>query len=107
MPRIAALRLTARRPSTLQQRAGAAAIAAVTRLRARGIRNIDVGCMQVNLHYHGQHFETLALIGLLENRIVHWSLYGQVSPTEAADLLAKSVSLSQMVDEMAEPHVVH
>ena len=40
----------------------------------------------------GEHFETLALIGLVENRIVHWSLYGQVSPNEAAELLAKSVS---------------
>jgi hypothetical protein len=58
-------------------------------------------------YYYCEHFATLALIGLVENRIVHWSLYGQVSPNEAADLLAKSVSLSQMVDEMAEPHVVH
>ena len=61
---------------------------------------------QVDYHYC-EHFETLALIGLAENRIVHWSLYGQVSPSEAADLLAKSVSLSQMVGEMAEPQVVH
>jgi hypothetical protein len=58
-------------------------------------------------YYYCEHFETLALIGLAENRIVHWSLYGQVSPSEAADLLAKSVSLSQMVGEMAEPQVVH
>ena len=58
-------------------------------------------------YYYCEHFETLALIGLSENRIVHWSLYGQVSPSEAADLLAKSVSLSQMVEQMAEPQVVH
>jgi hypothetical protein len=58
-------------------------------------------------YYYCEHFATLALIGLLENRIVHWSLYGQVSPNEAAELLAKSVSLSQMVDEMAAPQVVH
>jgi len=58
-------------------------------------------------YYYCEHFETLALIGLAENRIVHWSLYGQVSPSEAADLLAKSVSLSQMVGQMAEPQVVH
>ncbi len=63
-------------------------------------------CEQVD-YYYCEHFETLALIGLLENRIVHWSLYGQVSANEAAELLAKSVSLSQMVDEMAEPQVVH
>ncbi len=58
-------------------------------------------------YYYCEHFETLALIGLAENRIVHWSLYGQVSPSEAADLLDKSVSLSQMVDQMAEPQVIH
>ena len=58
-------------------------------------------------YYYCEHFETLALIGLAENRIVHWSLYGQVSPNEAADLLAKSVSLGQMVDQMAESQVVH
>ncbi len=63
-------------------------------------------CEQVD-YYYCEHFETLALIGLAENRIVHWSLYGQVSPNEAADLLAKSVSLSQMVGQMVEPQVVH
>lgn len=36
-----------------------AAIAAVRQLRARGVRNIDVGCMQVNLHYHPDAFATL------------------------------------------------
>ena len=37
-------------------RSKAAAAAAVRRLRKRGIRNIDVGCMQVNLMYHGTAF---------------------------------------------------
>jgi hypothetical protein len=37
----------------------AAAIAKVEALRARGIRNIDVGCMQINLRYHPDAFETL------------------------------------------------
>ena len=58
-------------------------------------------------YYYCEHFETLALIGVVEHRIVHWSLYGQVSPSEAADLLAKSVSLSRLVDQMAEPEVMH
>lgn len=35
------------------------AVAEVQRLRARGITNIDVGCMQVNLHYHGKAFVSL------------------------------------------------
>ena len=37
----------------------AAAIAEVRRLQAEGIRNIDVGCMQINLRYHPQAFESL------------------------------------------------
>jgi hypothetical protein len=37
----------------------AAALAAVRELRAGGVRNIDVGCMQVNLHYHGDAFTDL------------------------------------------------
>ena len=37
----------------------AAAIAEVEGLKARGIRNIDVGCMQVNLHYHPHAFADL------------------------------------------------
>jgi len=37
----------------------AAAIAEVRRLQARGIRNIDVGCLQVNLHHHPQAFDSL------------------------------------------------
>ncbi|NBO18251.1 MAG: hypothetical protein EBV03_03310 [Proteobacteria bacterium] len=35
------------------------AIAAVNRLRAAGIKNIDVGCMQVNLQHHGDAFANL------------------------------------------------
>ena len=37
----------------------AAAIAEVRKLQARGIKNIDVGCFQVNLHYHGDAFDGL------------------------------------------------
>ncbi len=37
----------------------AAALAAVRRLEEAGVRNIDVGCMQVNLHYHGDAFDSL------------------------------------------------
>lgn len=40
-------------------RSKAEAIAAVKRLRAAGVRNIDVGCMQINLHYHGAAFERI------------------------------------------------
>jgi len=36
-----------------------AAIAEVRRLKARGITNIDVGCLQINLYYHGDAFESL------------------------------------------------
>lgn len=36
-----------------------AAIAAVRELQARGVRSIDVGCMQVNLHHHPRAFANL------------------------------------------------
>ncbi len=37
----------------------AEAMAAVTALRARGVRSVDVGCMQVNLMYHAEAFSSL------------------------------------------------
>lgn len=37
----------------------AEAVAEVKKLKARGVRNIDVGCMQVNLMYHGENFASL------------------------------------------------
>ncbi len=36
-----------------------AAIAEVERLRAQGVTNIDVGCMQINLKYHPKAFDSL------------------------------------------------
>jgi hypothetical protein len=36
------------------------ALAEVERLYAQGVRNIDVGCMQVNLRYHGEAFGSFA-----------------------------------------------
>lgn len=38
----------------------AEAMAEVRRLQADGVENIDVGCMQVNLHFHGHNFDTEA-----------------------------------------------
>ena len=35
------------------------AIAAVKALQARGVRSIDVGCMQINLSYHPHAFRDL------------------------------------------------
>lgn len=37
----------------------AAAIKEIKKLQARGVRSIDVGCMQVNLAYHGDAFDSL------------------------------------------------
>jgi len=37
----------------------AAAVDAVERLRAEGADNIDVGCMQISLQYHGDAFDSL------------------------------------------------
>ncbi|MDP4796454.1 MAG: hypothetical protein NWR87_06035 [Rhodospirillales bacterium] len=38
----------------------AEALAEVQRLQDKGVQNIDVGCMQVNLHYHGENFNSAA-----------------------------------------------
>lgn len=35
------------------------AVAEVRRLQRRGVKNIDVGCMQINLYYHGDAFPSL------------------------------------------------
>jgi soluble lytic murein transglycosylase-like protein len=35
------------------------AIAHVEKLKARGVKNINVGCMQINLQSHGKRFKTL------------------------------------------------
>ncbi|MEQ9642575.1 MAG: transglycosylase SLT domain-containing protein [Alphaproteobacteria bacterium] len=35
------------------------AVAEVKRLRDKGVTNIDVGCMQVNLGYHGENFTSI------------------------------------------------
>lgn len=37
----------------------AEAVAEVRKLKARGVKNIDVGCMQVNLMYHGDRFSSV------------------------------------------------
>ena len=37
----------------------ATAIRAVRNLQERGVTNIDIGCMQINLHYHGDAFASL------------------------------------------------
>ena len=36
------------------------ALAVFERERARGVRLIDLGCMQINHHWHGREFETVA-----------------------------------------------
>lgn len=35
------------------------ALAAIKRFQAQGIKNIDVGCMQVNMKYHGAEFSSI------------------------------------------------
>ncbi len=35
------------------------AVAKVKELQKQGIRSIDVGCMQINLYYHGEHFSSV------------------------------------------------
>lgn len=37
------------------------AVAAVKKMQLQGIKSIDVGCMQVNLHYHPKAFQSIEL----------------------------------------------
>lgn len=37
----------------------AEAVAEAKRLKARGVKSFDVGCMQVNMHHHAQAFDSL------------------------------------------------
>lgn len=50
-----------------------AAIAAVKKLRARGIKNIDVGCMQVNLFHHSKAFKNLEEAFTPKNNVAYAS----------------------------------
>lgn len=52
-----------------------AAIATVKKLMARGIRNIDVGCMQVNLLHHSKAFKTLEEAFTPKNNVAYASKY--------------------------------
>jgi hypothetical protein len=88
----------------------AAAVAEVKKLQARGVRNIDVGCMQVNLLAHPDAFTSLDeafepstnvayaarfLVGLY-NSAQNWATagayYHSQTPSEAAPYKAKLLS---------------
>lgn len=88
----------------------AAAIAEVKKLQAAGVRNIDVGCMQVNLLAHPNAFASLDeafepatnvayaarfLVGLYENT-QNWptagAYYHSQTPSEAAPYKARLLS---------------
>jgi hypothetical protein len=53
----------------------AEAIAQVQALKARGIRNIDVGCMQINLQYHPNAFPDLETAFEPENNVGYAAKY--------------------------------
>lgn len=83
------------------------AIAEVRRLKAAGVRNIDVGCMQVNLMYHPEAFASLDEAFEPSNNVAyaasflkglfqatnHWmtaaSYYHSQTPSLAAEYLRK------------------
>jgi hypothetical protein len=85
----------------------AAAVAEVKKLQARGVRNIDVGCMQVNLLAHPDAFANLdeafeprtnvayagrflvSLYGSTQNWATAGAYYHSQTPSEAAPYKAK------------------
>ena len=88
----------------------AAAVAEVKKLQARGVRNIDVGCMQVNLLAHPDAFADLdeafeprtnvayagrflvGLYGSTQNWATAGAYYHSQTPSEAAPYKAKLLS---------------
>lgn len=52
-----------------------AAIATVKKLMGRGMRNIDVGCMQVNLLHHSKAFKTLEEAFTPQNNVSYAAKY--------------------------------
>ena len=88
----------------------AAAVAEVKKLQARGVRNIDVGCMQVNLLAHLDAFANLdeafepstnvayagrflmGLYGSTQNWATAGAYYHSQTPSEAAPYKAKLLS---------------
>lgn len=52
-----------------------AAIATVKKFMGRGIRNIDVGCMQVNLMHHSKAFKTLEEAFTPKNNVTYAAKY--------------------------------
>lgn len=89
----------------------AEAVAEVRRLKAKGVKNIDVGCMQVNLMYHGNAFANLdeafepgnnvayaaRFLRGLYSSVGHWetaaSYYHSQTPHLAAAYRAKLVKI--------------
>lgn len=88
----------------------AAAIAEVKMLQARGVKNIDVGCMQVNLLAHRDAFKSLdeafepasnvayaarflvGLYGSTQNWATAGAYYHSQTPSEAAPYKARLIS---------------
>lgn len=92
------------------------AVAAVKKLQAQGIKSIDVGCMQINLSYHGDAFENVEeafepaknveygakfLKGLYESKGNDWikaaMAYHSGTPQKALKYKKKIVSRYEMV----------
>jgi len=100
-----------------------AAIAEVMKLKARGVRNIDVGCMQVNLLAHADAFATLdeafeprsnvayaaRFLNELQAQDNNWGQagahYHSQTPSEAAPYKAKLLAVWDKARGLADTRV--
>lgn len=81
----------------------AQAIAAVRRLHARGVRSVDVGCLQINLQYHPHAFHDLeAAFDPMENVIYAATLLKGLR--ETARTWTDAVALYHSSDPSARAH---
>ena len=96
----------------------AEAVREVKRLQAQGVKSIDVGCMQINLSYHGDAFKNIEeafdpeknvryganfLKSLYENKGNDWikaaMAYHSSTPTKALKYKKKIVSRYEMIKQ--------
>ncbi len=82
----------------------AAAIAAVRELQAQGVRSIDVGCMQVNLHHHPNAFPNLEVAFDPLANARYAARFLQELQSTRQDWMAAAGAYHSQTPERAEPY---
>ena len=65
------------------------AVRAVKKLQAQGVKSIDVGCMQINLAYHGDAFDSIEALWIRKQTLL-------TAPNSCAICTSRSVTGSRL-----------